>query len=108
MGVAHAIRSCLDTLPDFPKTQIGFMAFDCRIHFYNMKSSLMQRQMLVVLDLDDTFVLLPYDLLANLFESRTMVDAFLDGLPSMFENTSHAESAFCPAVKVATMVMVYQ
>ena len=64
--------------------------------------------MLVVLDLDDAFVLLPYDLLANLFESRTMVDAFLDGLPSMIENTSHAESAFCPAVKVATMVMVFQ
>ncbi|XP_071907413.1 protein transport protein SEC24 A-like [Coffea arabica] len=72
MGVAHAIRSCLDTLPDFPKTQIGFMAFDCRIHIYNMKSSLMQRQMLVVSDLDDMFVLLPYDLLVNLFESRTM------------------------------------
>ncbi|XP_027169629.1 protein transport protein Sec24-like At3g07100 [Coffea eugenioides] len=76
------------------------MTFNSRIHFYNMKSSLMQRQMLVVLDLDNTFVLLPYDLLANLFESRTVVDAFLDGLPSMFENTPQAESAFRPAVKV--------
>jgi len=35
--VAQTIRSCLDELPGFPRTQIGFATFDSAIHFYNMK-----------------------------------------------------------------------
>jgi len=35
--VAETIRSCLDELPGFPRTQIGFATFDSAIHFYNMK-----------------------------------------------------------------------
>ncbi|KAK6269539.1 hypothetical protein POUND7_006644 [Theobroma cacao] len=37
--VAQTIRSCLDELPGFPRTQIGFITFDSTIHFYNMKAS---------------------------------------------------------------------
>jgi protein transport protein SEC24 len=36
--VAHTIRSSLDKLPGFPRTQIGFITFDSTIHFYNMKA----------------------------------------------------------------------
>lgn len=35
--VAQTIKSCLDELPGFPRTQIGFATFDSTIHFYNMK-----------------------------------------------------------------------
>ena len=35
--VAETIKSCLDELPGFPRTQIGFATFDSTIHFYNMK-----------------------------------------------------------------------
>ncbi|CAL0311188.1 unnamed protein product [Lupinus luteus] len=103
--VAQTIKSCLDELPGFPRTQIGFATFDSTIHFYNMKSSLTQPQMLVVSDLDDIFIPLPDDLLVNLSESRSVVETFLDSLPSMFQDNVNLESAFGPALKAAFMVM---
>ncbi|KAA8519804.1 hypothetical protein F0562_014106 [Nyssa sinensis] len=103
--VAQTIKSCLDRLPGCPRTQIGFITFDSTIHFYNMKSSLTQPQMMVVSDLDDTFVPLPDDLLVNLSESRSVVEAFLDSLPSMFQDNMNVESSFGPALKAAFMVM---
>ncbi|KAI4349870.1 hypothetical protein L6164_010416 [Bauhinia variegata] len=103
--VAQTIKSCLDELPGFPRTQIGFATFDSTIHFYNMKSSLTQPQMLVVSDLDDIFVPLPDDLLVNLSESRSVVESFLDSLPTMFQGNMNLESAFGPALRAAFMVM---
>ncbi|XP_027363227.1 protein transport protein Sec24-like At3g07100 isoform X2 [Abrus precatorius] len=103
--VSQTIKSCLDELPGFPRTQIGFATFDSTVHFYNMKSSLTQPQMLVVSDLDDIFVPLPDDLLVNLSESRSVVETFLDSLPSLFQDNMNLESAFGPALKAAFMVM---
>ncbi|GER50437.1 transport protein Sec24 [Striga asiatica] len=103
--MAQTIKSCLDTLPGYPRTQIGFITFDSTIHFYNMKSSLTQPQMMVVSDLDDIFVPLPDDLLVNLSESRGVIEAFLDSLPSMFQENMDVESAFGPALKAVFMIM---
>ncbi|KAI3838054.1 hypothetical protein MKW98_009005 [Papaver atlanticum] len=103
--VAETIKSCLDELPGFPRTQIGFITFDSTLHFYNMKSSLTQPQMMVESDLDDIFLPLPDELVVNLSESRTVVDAFLDSLPCMFQDNLNVESAFGPALKAAAMVM---
>ena len=71
-----------------------------------MQSSLTQPQMMVVSDLDDIFVPLPDDLLVNLSESKPVVEAFLDSLPSMFQDNMNMESALGPAVKATFMVMV--
>ncbi|KAG1368068.1 protein transport protein Sec24-like [Cocos nucifera] len=103
--VAKTIKSCLDELPGFPRTQIGFLTFDSTLHFHNLKSSLTQPQMLVVADLDDIFLPLPDDLLVNLSDSRHVVDALLDILPSMFQDNANVESALGPALKAAFMVM---
>ncbi|XP_055806661.1 protein transport protein SEC24 A isoform X2 [Solanum dulcamara] len=103
--LAQTIKNSLDSLPGFPRTQIGFITYDSTVHFYNMKSSLTQPQMMVMSDLEDVFVPLPDDLLVNLSESRTVVDAFLDSLPSMFQDNVNVESAFGPALKTAFMVM---
>ncbi|XP_068634526.1 protein transport protein SEC24 A-like [Aristolochia californica] len=103
--VAKTIKASLDELPGFPRTQIGFITYDSTLHFYNMKSSLTQPQMMVVSDLDDIFVPLPDDLLVNLSESRSVVDAFLDSLPSLFLDNVNIESAFGPALKAAFLVM---
>ncbi|KAK6120063.1 hypothetical protein DH2020_046193 [Rehmannia glutinosa] len=109
--MAQTIKSCLDSLPGSTRTQIGFITYDSTIHFYNMKasdamqSSLTQPQMMVVSDLDDVFVPLPDDLLVNLSESRNVVEAFLDSLPSMFQDNLNVESAFGPALKAAFTVM---
>ncbi|XP_020586666.1 protein transport protein Sec24-like At3g07100 [Phalaenopsis equestris] len=103
--VARTIKSCLDDLPGFPRTQIGFLTFDSTLHFYSLKSSLSQPQMMVVADLDDIFLPLPDDLLVNLSDSRNVVDAFLDSLPTMFQDNANMESAFGPALKASYMVM---
>jgi protein transport protein SEC24 len=102
---ADTIKECLDKLPGSPRTQIGFMTFDSSLHFYNLKSSLTQPQMMVVADLEDPFLPLPDDLLVNLSESRTVVEALVDSLPAMFENNQNVESALGPALKAASMVM---
>lgn len=103
--VSKTIKSCLDDLPGFPRTQIGFLTYDSTLHFYSLKSSLSQPQMMVVADLDDIFLPLPDDLLVNLSDSRSVVDAFLDSLPSMFQDNANIESAFGPALKASFMIM---
>lgn len=72
----------------------------------SVQSSLTQPQMMVVSDLDDIFVPLPDDLLVNLSESRSVVETFLDSLPSMFQDNLNVESAFGPALKAAFLLMV--
>ncbi|KAG6429131.1 hypothetical protein SASPL_107170 [Salvia splendens] len=69
------------------------------------KSGVLEPQMMVISDLDDVFVPLPDDLLVNLSESRNVVEAFLDSLPSMFQDNMKLESAFGPALKAAFTVM---
>ena len=44
---AAAIKSCLDRLPGADRTRIGFLTYDNHLHFYNLKSSLTQPQMMV-------------------------------------------------------------
>ncbi|RAL38967.1 hypothetical protein DM860_014793 [Cuscuta australis] len=104
--IAQTIKKCLDSLPGYPRTQIGFITYDSTIHFYNMKSSLTQPQMLVVSDPEDTFVPLPDDLLVNLSECRDVIDTFLDSLPSMFQDNVNVESALGPALRAVFMVMM--
>eukprot|EP00198_Chlamydomonas_reinhardtii_P012637 XP_001701974.1 COP-II coat subunit [Chlamydomonas reinhardtii] len=101
---AAAIKACLDQLPGDERTLVGFLTFDSSLHFYNLKASLTQPQMLVVTELDDPFVPLPDDLLVNLRESRQVVEALLDALPNNFAGTSVVESAMGPALQAAFMV----
>lgn len=76
----------------------------CMLHFSS--HPWLNPQMLVVSDLDDIFVPLPDYLLVNLSESRSVVETFLDSLPSMFQDKVNLESAFGPALKAAFMIMV--
>ena len=48
--IAQAIKESLDRLPGGERTQIGFLTFDSTLHFYNLKSSLTQPQMMVSAD----------------------------------------------------------
>ncbi|KAH7679271.1 protein transport protein SEC24 protein [Dioscorea alata] len=102
--VSKTIKSCLNELPGYPRTQIGFITFDSTLHFYSLKSSSSQPQMMVVADLEDIFLPMPDDLLVNLSDSRSVVDTLLDSLPSMFQDNANVESAFGPALKAAFMV----
>ena len=44
--------------------------------------------MLVVSDITDVILPLPEDILVNLSDSRAVVEAFLDSLPTMFKTSS--------------------
>eukprot|EP00250_Pteridium_aquilinum_P016949 c23383_g1_i2 orf=480-4016(-) len=99
------IKSCLDKLPGYPRTQIGFLTFDSTLHFYSLKSSLTQPQMMVVADLDDPFLPMPDDLLVNLSESRAVVEALLNSLPSVFKDNLNVESAVGPALRAVFKIM---
>lgn len=55
---------------------------------------------MVVAEVDDPFLPLPDDMLVNLKESRDVVDALLDNLPSTFANTQIVESAMGSALQV--------
>jgi len=105
--VVEAIKDCLDTLPGSPRTQVGVLTYDSTIHFYNLKSTLNQPQMMVVSPLQELFLPIPDDLLVNLSESREVVETLLDSLPTMFENTPNVETCFGPALQAAFKVMAH-
>lgn len=101
----NAIRDSLDVLPGNPRTQIGFITFDTSVHFYNLKSSLKAPQMLVVSDITDVIMPSPEDLLVNLQDSRDVVEALLDSLPSMFQNNIAMNSCTGAAIMAAKRVI---
>jgi protein transport protein SEC24 len=52
----EAIKDSLDMLPGSPRTQVGFLTYDSTIHFYNLKATLNQPQMMVVSPLQEVRV----------------------------------------------------
>jgi protein transport protein SEC24 len=58
-------------------------------------------RMLIVSDLDELFMPVPYDLLVSLKDSRAVIGSFLQKLPSMFGNTQQTLSAMGKALKAA-------
>eukprot|EP00882_Tetradesmus_deserticola_P028392 GHRQ01031626.1.p1 GENE.GHRQ01031626.1~~GHRQ01031626.1.p1 ORF type:complete len:126 (+),score=69.03 GHRQ01031626.1:626-1003(+) len=100
--VADTIRACLDQLPGDERTQVGFLTYDSSLHFYNLKASLAAPQMLVVTELDEPFLPMPDDLLVNLTDSRPVIEALLDALPSTYSSSTSNDSAMGAALQVNT------
>ncbi|KAI8929919.1 hypothetical protein BC831DRAFT_441595 [Entophlyctis helioformis] len=107
--VAVAARAILDSLDSIPnsdnRTKLGFITVDSAIHFYNLGASLSDPQMMVVADLDETFIPIPYDLLVSLTESRSVIERFLERLPQMFQNTQQTMLALGKALKAAQKII---
>jgi protein transport protein SEC24 len=103
----ETIKETLDSLPGAPRTQVGVITYDSTIHFYNLKSTLSQPQMMVVSPTQELFLPIPDDLLVNLSESRDVIDTLLDSLPSMFENTRNVETCFGSVLQAAFKVMAH-
>jgi protein transport protein SEC24 len=57
-------------------------------------------QMLVVTELEEPFLPLPDELLVNLKDSRPVVEALLDALPSTYSSSTSSDSAMGPALQV--------
>jgi protein transport protein SEC24 len=108
VAAARAILQSLDKMIQSGggRTQIGFITFDSSIHFYNLKSTLTQPQMLVVGELNESLLPLPTDLLVNLEESKQVVTALLNRFTTgMFSNTTNVESALGAALNAAGRVL---
>lgn len=101
-----AIKESLDTLQNMPRAQMGVITFDSSIHFYNLKAGLAAPQLLVVSDTSD--VILPHitdDLLVSIEDSRSVIDALLDSIPSMFSSSQITATCTGAALLAAKRVI---
>lgn len=105
--VASTILDMLDKLPGDSRTQVGILTFDSTVHFYNLKSTLRQPQVLVVGDLQDIALPLPGDMLVNLEESRDVITSLLERIASgnMYGNNPIAEVAAGAAIEAAGKIV---
>ena len=103
----HGIKSALDGIALSTRAQIAVITFDTSVHFYNLRETLAQPQMLVVSDIDDLFLPIPEYLLVNIVDSRHVIDALLDSLPSMHSGAIVTESALGSALSAAYSVMAH-
>uniref|UniRef100_A0A3B4AWB8 SEC24 homolog C, COPII coat complex component n=1 Tax=Periophthalmus magnuspinnatus TaxID=409849 RepID=A0A3B4AWB8_9GOBI len=79
--------------------RVGFVTYNKVMHFYNVKASLAQPQMLVVSDVSDMFVPLLDGFLVNVNESRQVIESLLDQIPDMFADTRETETVFGPVIQ---------
>uniref|UniRef100_A0A7N9AYY7 SEC24 homolog C, COPII coat complex component n=1 Tax=Mastacembelus armatus TaxID=205130 RepID=A0A7N9AYY7_9TELE len=102
--VCQELKTLLDCLPrENPEmdsvVRVGFVTYNKVLHFYNVKSSLAQPQMLVVSDVSDMFVPLLDGFLVNVNESRLVIESLLDQIPEMFADTRETETVFGPVIQ---------
>ncbi|XP_074965609.1 protein transport protein Sec24C isoform X2 [Phalacrocorax aristotelis] len=102
--ICEELKSLLDYLPregnmEESAIRVGFVTYNKVLHFYNVKSSLAQPQMMVVSDVADMFVPLLDGFLVNVNESRTVIASLLDQIPDMFADTRETEIVFAPVIQ---------
>ncbi|XP_053168134.1 protein transport protein Sec24C isoform X2 [Hemicordylus capensis] len=102
--ICEELKTLLDYLPregnmEESTIRVGFVTYNKVLHFYNVKSSLAQPQMMVVSDVADMFVPLLDGFLVNVSESRTVFNSLLDQIPEMFADTRETETVFAPVIQ---------
>ncbi|XP_055031587.2 protein transport protein Sec24C isoform X3 [Misgurnus anguillicaudatus] len=102
--VCQELKTLLDYLPrENPEVEsnirVGFVTYNKVLHFYNVKASLAQPQMMVVSDVADTFLPLLDGFLVNVSESRVVIESLLDQIPEMFADTRETETVFAPVIQ---------
>ncbi|PHH79407.1 hypothetical protein CDD80_4860 [Ophiocordyceps camponoti-rufipedis] len=104
--LATSARIILDSLSRIPnadrRTRLGFLAVDASLHYFSIpkdEDENGETSMLVVSDLDEPFLPVPYDLLVPLTESRQSIERFLQRLPDMFQNNQSNGSCMGSALR---------
>ncbi|XP_018421524.1 PREDICTED: protein transport protein Sec24C isoform X3 [Nanorana parkeri] len=102
--VCEELKQLIDYLPregnqEESAIRVGFVTYNKVLHFYNVKSSLAQPQMMVVSDVADMFVPLLDGFLVNVNESRTVITSLLDQIPELFADTRETETVFGPVIQ---------
>uniref|UniRef100_A0A6P4EQB4 Protein transport protein Sec24C n=1 Tax=Drosophila rhopaloa TaxID=1041015 RepID=A0A6P4EQB4_DRORH len=107
-GLVHLlcsqIKNILKHLPvdqgqDKSKVRVGFITYNSTVHFYNIKSSLAQPQMMVVGDVQEMFMPLLDGFLCHPEESAAVIDALMEEIPRMFADTKETETILYPAIQ---------
>uniref|UniRef100_A0A8C7RF68 SEC24 homolog C, COPII coat complex component n=1 Tax=Oncorhynchus mykiss TaxID=8022 RepID=A0A8C7RF68_ONCMY len=102
--VCQELKTLLDYLPrENPEAdsvvRVGFVTYNKVLHFYNVKSSLAQPQMMVVSDVSDMFLPLLDGFLVGVNDSRMVIESLLDQIPEMFADTRETETVFGPVIQ---------
>lgn len=98
--VANSIIKAIeaDTIPGGDRTVVGFLTYDDKVHYYNLKNTLKQPQMIVNTDELD-FLPMPEDLMVNLADSKGLVLDLLRQLPIMFADSIEYDTNMESVVK---------
>jgi protein transport protein SEC24 len=103
--VATATRTILESLDRIPnkdgRTKVGFIAVDSSLHYFAISPEATEPKMLVVGDLDDTFLPQPQDLLLNISECRDGIETLLTQFNTMFQSNQNGSNAMGSALKAA-------
>jgi len=106
--VAAAIKRVLGRLPGAPRTRVGFITYDRDVHFYDLTGGPNGKggpRMLVVSDLNKMFRPFIGDLLVDVADRRTAIEAFLDSFHLLHASAFHDEAALGPALEAAFDIM---
>ena len=79
--------------------RVGFMTYDRKINFYNIKGSLSQPQQMTVGDVGDMFVPLVDGFMCTVEESGTVIDSLMEQIPLMFGDTRETETVLGPVIQ---------
>lgn len=79
--------------------KVGFITYSNIVHFYNLKPSLAQPQMMVVGDVQDVFMPLLDGFLCDPEESESLIDSLMSQIPTMFGDTRETETILAPAIQ---------
>ncbi|XP_017269960.1 protein transport protein Sec24D [Kryptolebias marmoratus] len=102
--ICDELKTLLEKLPreegaESSAIKVGFVTYNKVLHFYNVKSSLAQPQMMVVSDTAEMFVPLLDGFLVNYQDSRAVIYNLLDQIPDMFADTNESETVFAPVIQ---------
>ena len=79
--------------------KVGFITYSNTVHFYNIKASLAQPQMMIVGDVQDVFMPLLDGFLCDPEESEALIDSLMIQIPTMFGETRETETILAPAIQ---------
>lgn len=79
--------------------KVGFVTYNSTVHFYNIKASLAQPQMMIVGDVQDMFMPLLDGFLCDPEECETLIDSLMSQIPTMFGDTRETEIILGPAIQ---------
>lgn len=101
--LADSLRNSIHQMD--PRCRVSFFTYASTLHFYNFKHP--QVPQLLVADVENPFVPLPFNLLCWLTVGEHMdaIEAFLDRLVTLSEATEEDDSCIGAAVKVANLIL---